>query len=97
MSAPDATVTTTTATTVSATDDPHDGVIPEPGRGFANGLWLLAVLTLCAAVLALVGALVLLAFVPAEPPGSVDAATLVAVLGAVLTALLGFYTARQRR
>lgn len=91
-------VETRTTTTVDPTGEAdHDGVIPEPGRGWANWLWTLAVLTLCACELALVAAIVLLAFVPAEPASAADAATLVAVQGAVLTALLGFYVARSRR
>lgn len=98
-SADDATrVTTTTATVVTPTEaDPHDGVVPEPGRGAANVLWFAVIVTLCLGVLALIGAIVMLAFVPAEPKGSADAATLVAVLGSVLTALVGFYASRQRR
>jgi hypothetical protein len=78
-------------------EDAHDGVIGEPSRLVANALWVFAVLTLCGTVLGLAGTLVLLAFTPADPPGSVDAATIVAVLSAVLASLVNFYTARQRR
>lgn len=94
---PDALVTTSTAVNVSTPEDAEDGVIPEPGRGFSNVLWLLVIVVLCLSVLGLVAAIVLLAFTPQEPPGAADAATLVAVLGSVLTALVGFYAARQRR
>jgi hypothetical protein len=98
MSAPDAVVETRTAVNVTTPDeDGHDGVIPEPGRVFANILWLLVIVVLCLSVLGLVAAIVLLAFTPQDPPGAADAATLVAVLGSVLTALVGFYAARQRR
>ena len=97
MNPPDAVVTTETAVNVTTPDDDGDGVIPEPNRGFANVLWFLVVVVLCTSVLALVAAIVLLAFTPQEPPGAADAATLVAVLGSVLTALVGFYSARQRR
>lgn len=91
---PDTVVQTTT--TVNTPDD-GDGVIPEPGRGFANILWLLVIVVLCLSVLGLVLAIISLAFTPSEPAGAADAATLVAVLGSVLTALVGFYAARQRR
>jgi hypothetical protein len=101
MSADDATtIETRTATTTvvdSSGDDAHDGVIAEPGGWVRNALWMLVILALCLAVLGLTGAIILLAFVPADPPGSADAATLVAVLGSVLTALVGFFNARQRR
>jgi hypothetical protein len=98
MENPDATVTTSTAINVTTPDeDDEDGVIPEPGRGFSNVLWLLVIVVLCASVLGLVATIILLAFTPQDPPGAADAATLVAVLGSVLTALVSFYSARQRR
>lgn len=97
MTVPDAVVTTSTAVNVEAGEGDQDGVIPEPGRGFSNVLWLMVIVVLCLAVLGLVSAIILLAFTPQEPSGAADAATLVAVLGSVLTALVGFYSARQRR
>jgi cation transporter-like permease len=90
-------VRTTTAVDVTTPEDDHDGVLPEPSRWMANLLWAFVVLTLCLAVLGLTGAIVLLAFVPAEPKSAVDAATIVALLGTVLASLVGFYAARQRR
>jgi hypothetical protein len=97
VSSPDAVVTTSTAVNVETPEYDGDGVIPEPNRGFANVLWFLVVVVLCLSVLGLVAAIVLLAFTPADPAPAADAATLVAVLGSVLTALVGFYSARQRR
>lgn len=94
---PEAVVTTSTAVNVETTEGEHDGVIPEPGRGFSNVLWLLVVVVLCLGVLGLTAAIVLLAFTPQDPPGAADAATLVAVLGSVLTALVSFFSSRNRR
>jgi hypothetical protein len=94
---PEAVVTTSTAVNVATPDDASDGVVPEPGRGWANLLWFLVIVVLCLAVLGLTAAIVLLAFTPQEPPGAADAATLVAVLGSVLTALVGFFSSRNRR
>lgn len=85
------------ATREEAEDLEHDGVIGEPGQLVRNVLWLLVVLVLCLAVVALVATLVLLAFTPAEPKAAIDSATLVAVFGTVLASLVAFYTARQRR
>jgi hypothetical protein len=99
MSGDEATTVETRTTTVvdPAGEADRDEVIPEPGRGVSNLLWIAAVLTLCLATVALTATFVLLAFVPAEPEAAIDAATLVAVFGNVLTGLLGFYVARQRR
>lgn len=95
MSAPDATVTTTT--TVQTDDDPHDGLLPEPTRQDARWLWYVLVITLCAILVAFGAVFVLLAFRPSDPPASIDAATLVGLFGLVLAALLGLYSNRQRR
>lgn len=98
MSAPDATtVTTTTVVDPPPNEEDHDGVISEPSRWMANLLWALVVVTLCASVVGLTGAVILLAFTPKDAVGAADAATLVALLGTVLASLVGFYSARQRR
>lgn len=76
-------------------DDPHDGVIAEPGRWVANLLWCLVVLTLCLSELTLVGTLALLAFTPDAPKASVDAATIVAVQAGILGAVISFFAGRQ--
>lgn len=96
MTEPDAVVTTSTAVNVETSDGRDDGVISEPSRWVANILWILVVLVLCVAVLALTGTVVMLAFIPAEPKAAVDAATIVALMGTVLASLVGFYSARQR-
>ena len=97
MSEPDAVVTTSTAVNVETPEDSHDGVISEPSRWVANILWCLVVVTLCASVVGLTAAVILLAFTPKDSVGAADAATLVALLGTVLASLVGFYSARQRR
>ena len=97
MSEPDATITTATSVNVETGDEREDGVISEPSRWVANILWILVVLVLCVAVLALTGTVVMLAFIPAEPKAAVDAATIVALMGTVLASLVGFYSARQGR
>lgn len=88
-------VETRTTTTVDPTGEAdHDGVIPEPGRGWANWLWTLKQLVLGAGLLYLVAILGLLAFTPDAPKGVADPATIVAVIGLVLTAFMQGFTRR---
>lgn len=95
MSAPDATVTTTTTTAVDAhAADDHDGILSEPDRQAATPLWYLLVGSLCLILVALAGTFVYLA-VRQEQPGAIDSAALVGLFGLVLTALMDLY--RQRK
>ena len=95
MSADPTTVETRTTTTVAAGDDEHDGVIPEPGRGVSNLLWVLRQFVLGAGILWLLAILGLMVWTPDAPKGATDAATIVAVLGLLVNAFMQGFTRRQ--
>ena len=94
MNEPDATITTATSVNVTTPED-DDGVIPEPGRNFANVLWLLRQVVLGAGIIWLLAVLGLMVWTPDQPKGATDAATLVAVLGLLVNAFMVGFTRRQ--
>lgn len=92
---PEAVVETRTAINVTTPDDDRDGVLPEPRRLVADILWLLKQVVLGAGIVWLLAVLGFLAFTPDSPKGVVDAATLVAVLGLLISAFMAGFQRRQ--
>lgn len=93
MNQPDATVVTTT--TVDTPGDDRDGVIAEPSRWVANLLWVVKQIILGAGIVWILAILGMLAFTPDSPKGVVDAATLVAVLGLLISSFMQGFQRRE--
>ena len=93
MSAPDV----TTVTTTSVNDDNHDGVLPEPDRTFSNILWLLGVGTLAIAILVLTVTICMKALAPADATSDAHLGVLVALLGNMVTGMIGFFVSQRRK
>jgi len=93
MSAPDTTVQTTT--TVSSEE--RDGILPEPDRTFSNVLWTMGIGTLCLAILGLALTICLKALDPADATSDANLGVLVALLGNLVTALVGFFVSQRRK
>lgn len=91
------TIETRTTTTVDPppSTDESDGVLPDPRRLVADLLWLLKQLVLGAGIVWILAVLGMLAFTPDSPKGVVDAATLVAVLGLLITSFMAGFSRRQ--
>lgn len=94
MSAPDTTVTTTT--TVDTSEE-HDGILPEPDRTFSNVLWTMGIGTLCFAILGLAFTICKKALDPADATSDANLGVLVALLGNLVTALVGFFVSQRRK
>lgn len=92
---PDALITTATSVNVESGDGRDDGVISEPSRWMANALWGVKQIVLGAGIVWILAILGMLAFTPDSPKGVVDAATLVAVLGLLISSFMQGFTRRQ--
>lgn len=83
------------ATREEAADLSEDGVISEPGKLIANVLWIVKQIVLGAGIVWILAILGMLAFTPDSPKGVVDAATLVAVLGLLISSFMQGFQRRQ--
>lgn len=89
---------TTTATTVQTDDtDEYETAVPRPDRTFSNILWTMGIGTLCIAVLILVCTIAKKALAPADATSDANLGVLVALVGGLVTALVGFFVSQRRK
>lgn len=82
---------------VTADTDEYETAVPRPDRTFSNILWLLGIGTLCLAVLILVVTIAMKALAPADATSDANLGVLVALVGGLNTALVGFFVSQRRK